>query len=102
MNNIKPNSTVLISRTSSDYINFINKHTTRNPYGMPSIVLACSDYNALGKAFPMGLSLQYQENISDIVSLSAATSNAEDISALYGEDISENMTYMNIKNIFHI
>lgn len=102
LNNIKPNSTLLISRTSSDYINFINKHTTRNPYGMPSIVLSSSDYNALGKSFPIGLSVQSQENITDVVSLSATISNIDELTASYGEDITENMTYMNIKNIFHI
>ena len=43
-----------------------------------------------------------QENITDVVSLSATVSNIDELTASYGEDITENITYMNIKNIFHI
>ena len=80
------------------YERFLHAFTERNAYGMPSVVPVSSDCNALSTVFPIGHTLQYQEGITDVVTLSSVICNGSELYEKFGEDIADNLTYVNIKN----
>ena len=102
LNEIKPDQVILLTKEPAVHSDFLSKYTSRNAVGMPSITVVSNDYAQVSKVFPIGFSMQYQGNIKDVVSLAASFSDFESISNVFGEDVAENMTYGNIKNIFHI
>jgi hypothetical protein len=102
LNEIQPEQVVLITKNPDCYSEFLTKHTFRNAVGMPSITLVSNDSTKISSVFPIGFSLQYQGNIVDVVSLTGSFFDLENLSAEFGDDVAENMSYGNIKNIFHI
>lgn len=98
MNKALPISTVLICEDAEKYERFFQSFTERNPYGMPSIVPVCKNYTKLAEVFPIGHGLQYQEGITDLVSICDIISRVPSIYDTYGDDVAENLTYVNIKN----
>ena len=102
LNEIKPDQVILLTKEPEVHSDFLSKYTSRNAVGMPSITVVSNDYAQVSKVFPIGFSMQYQGKIKDVVSLAASFSDFESISDVFGEDVAENMTYGNIKNVFHI
>lgn len=98
LNKAVPYSTVLICEHAKKYEKFLGSFTNRNPYGMPSVVPVCKNYTELAEIFPIGHGMQYQEGITDIVSACDIISRGQALYEAYGEDIAENLTYVNIKN----
>lgn len=99
-NKVAPSSTLLCSSSPEAYRDFLLHHTERNCFGMPSVIPICNDIQKLSKQFPIGHCMQYQGYITDAVSAAYTMNERNMITELFGEDISENMTYANIKNRF--
>lgn len=83
--------------------------TRRNAYGLPSIVPLCQNTAKTAELYPIGLCLEYQNGITDIVALSSALSKRqklyESLVFLGSDDtdsLFEDITYANIKNRMRI
>lgn len=96
LNKSLPDSTALICDNVKNYEDTLIKHTYRNNFGSPSIVPICKSYNELAEVFPIGHTLEYQGNVTDIVSAVSVICNRASLQ--FSEEITENIIYTNIKN----
>ena len=102
LNAIYPSATVLNCPNPLQFEEFMKAHTVRTPIGMPSITPVGCDTERLFSFFPAGFTLQDQNYVKDLVTLAAATVDADRQNDLYGDDVAEAIVYGNVKNIFHI
>ena len=98
LNKCFPQSVILITDNVKSISRTVLNHTFRNKYGAPSIVIVNGDYVKLSKFFPIGNTLEYQDNITDAVCVASVIYNRTKIEEYFGTEIAENMTFMNVKN----
>lgn len=81
----------------------------RNACGLPSILPVCSNVSESAKLYPIGLCLEYQNRITDIVALSSVLPKRQGLYELLvslcsddPDSLFEDLTYTNIKNRMRI
>ncbi|MBQ8254510.1 MAG: glucuronate isomerase [Clostridia bacterium] len=109
LNEKVPPSLLIKSDRPCDALPIALKLSIRNAYGLPSIIPISPDVLELANSFPIGLALEYQDGITDAVSVGSLISERDRIynalSSIPGLDAESallDLTYANVKNRMRI
>ena len=107
LNKKLPTSMLIRANDPTDVVNISLEFSSRNEYGLPSIIPVCQCLNELAKVFPIGLALEYQNRITDAVSVATLISSREAsyqaLSLISDHDsLLLDLAYANIKNRMRI
>lgn len=109
LNKHLPTSMLIKAKEPEDVLPLALEFSRRNEYGLPSIVPLCGDAVRAARIFPIGFALEYQDCITDTVSVAALISSRErlynelsSITDLDPDSAVIDLTYANIKNRIRI
>ncbi len=109
LNKNLPSSMLIYANDPNEVLPIALEFSTRNDYGLPSIIPICKNIAELSKVFPIGLAIECQDGITDSVTIASQIASRSGIydmlaqvdcidpdSALF------DITYANIKNRMRI
>jgi hypothetical protein len=109
LNGKLPTSMIVKAYDPNDVIPIALKHSFRNEYGLPSVIPSSADVLSLAKAFPIGMCIEFQDKITDHVTVGALLADRErifdslrSISDADADSIMIDITYGNVKNRMRI
>ncbi len=107
LNKNLPTSMLIRADDPADVIPLALEFSSRNEYGLPSIIPLSPHLNKLAKVFPIGLALEYQNGITDAITVASLISGRDDtyqaLSLISGSDsLLLDLSYANIKNRMRI
>ncbi len=107
LNKKLPTSMLIRTEDPTDVAIIALEFSSRNVYGLPSIIPVCSHLNDLARIFPIGLALEYQNGITDVISvaslISSRTKSHQALSLISDPDsLLLDLAYANIKNRMRI
>ncbi|MBQ7780101.1 MAG: glucuronate isomerase [Clostridia bacterium] len=107
LNKKLPTSMLIRTEEPKDTVAIALEFSSRNEYGLPSIIPVAPHIKELARVFPIGLALEYQNGISDAVSVASLISNrGETYQALSlisdPDSLLLDLAYANIKNRMRI
>ncbi len=98
LNQKLPSSLIIRSEKIEDTLPIALEYSRRNDYGLPSVTALSPNVTKLAKYFPIGLAMEYQNGITDIVKLAALSAERKSLS----DELAFDLCYMNIKNRMRI
>ncbi len=107
LNKNLPSSMLIYANDPDDVLPIALEFSNRNEYGLPSIIPVCPCLNKLARVFPIGLAIEYQNGVTDTVSVASLISSRGEsyqaISLISDPDsLLLDLTYANIKNRMRI
>lgn len=109
LNEKLPTSMLIKAVDPKEYLPLALKYSSRNKYGLPSIITVTQNVSAQAEIFPIGLAIECQSGITDAVALASLISSRDrlyyDLSQITDADADSllfDMTYANIKNRMRI
>lgn len=109
LNKSLPTSLLIKTECPKDVLPIALRFSSRNEYGLPSIMPISHSTLELCRHFPIGLALEYQDGITDLISICSLISSRYciydalcKISELDAESLLLDLTYSNIKNRMRI
>ncbi len=108
LNKILPDSMPVICDDIMGVCDLADKYSVRNDYGLPSIVPVTGRLEECAEHFPIGMTLEYQKGIKDIISAAALIAKRNDLKARLSlisdefNELYEDIVYTNIKNRMRI
>ncbi len=109
LNKNLPPSMLIRANDPKDVLPIALEFSTRNDYGLPSIIPICKNVTELSEIFPIGLAIEYQNGITDSVTIAsqiASRSGVYDtlaqVDGIDPDSALFEITYANIKNRMRI